>query len=472
MPGVASPCQPVTYAPIGSQLRDQLAFYSLAIAPIAAHIWLFAAVLSTADTHMLASSVGRVLFASKLLWFSGSVTAILNVIGLFRFGSPAGRDRGNVAAYSYAGWPSGTTLVVLYVSRGDNHQALCRALCRTADVLRSMQVAFRLEVVTDVPVEHLLRSTIPVSFYVVPGSYATERGAQYKARALQYALDCRDPIDEQESVSVWVLHMDEESVLTCECLAGIRRFVTDPRNADRIGQGEIKYNSFEYGKRPLITALDNMRTGDDLGRFRCQYALLHRPLFGMHGSFVLVPLEIERSIGFDLGARGSITEDAYFGLMAADRGIRFGWVDGFIQEQSPFSIGAIIRQRRRWFCGLIYLVFDPVLRLRTRICLLVSTVLWPLAPLGFPVTLACLLVRPTYFPLAASVLAGIVQGASASVYLVGAHRNMIGLGWPRSRRIFATAYTLALLPVSGAIEALALAYAIARPVRTFDVVSK
>ena len=107
---------------------------------------------------------------------------------------------------------------------------------------------------------------------------------KYKARALQYRLEQRtvrlskdDEINRQNS-DVWVLHLDEESIITPQAMVGIKDFIKkySLRKSDgAIGQGEILYNSYNYGKNILTTSMDSARTGDDLGRFRFQYEVLN-----------------------------------------------------------------------------------------------------------------------------------------------------------------------------------------------------
>jgi hypothetical protein len=82
--------------------------------------------------------------------------------------------------------------------------------------------------------------------------------------------------------------------LTKTAVSGIVEFILRPENTNRIGQGEMKYNAHQYGSHFLIMWADLIRSGDDLGRLRFQYALLKRPLFGMYGSYILAPLVIEK----------------------------------------------------------------------------------------------------------------------------------------------------------------------------------
>ena len=94
----------------------------------------------------------------------------------------------------------------------------------------------------------------------------------------------------------------------------------------------------------LTTLADSVRVGDDFGKFRIQYEL-HEPLIGMHGSFVVSQNAVERLVTFDHGMEGSITEDAYFALVAQVKGIKFSWIDSFMYEQSPFSCHDFMHQR-------------------------------------------------------------------------------------------------------------------------------
>ena len=48
----------------------------------------------------------------------------------------------------------------------------------------------------------------------------------------------------------------------------------------------------------------------------------------MHGSFILVRADIERTVSFDVGLEGSITEDAWWAFAQAFFGREFRWVDG------------------------------------------------------------------------------------------------------------------------------------------------
>jgi len=118
----------------------------------------------------------------------------------------------------------------------------------------------------------------------------------------------------------------------------------------RIGQGRILYYR-HLRSHPLLTLADMIRTGDDVTRFRTQF--WSGMLFcGMHGSFILVRCDVERSVSFDVGPDGSVTEDAWWAYQQAFNGREFRWVDGFIVEQSPERWRDFAKQRQRWYSGL------------------------------------------------------------------------------------------------------------------------
>ncbi len=290
-----------------------------------------------------------------------------------------------------------TPLHIRIVARGTNPGAVQR----TIEADRAVIAAFTdlygvrprvtIEVVTD------NRVPIDVAQYVVPADFKTPHGALFKARALQYAVG---------AVSVahnaWILHCDEETQITLSGLTGCLQFMQQeietvhPGEYPAVGQGAILYHR-DFWLRPFLTLADSMRTALDFGYFRVQHYVWHRPLFGLHGSFILVRQDIERAVDFDFDSYRSITEDAYWALRLVDRGIGLKWVHGFLSEQATFSVQDFLRQRKRWFTGLWHVLAGKGVRWRTKLVLRASVVSWACGLLG-TLAIAIQLIHPIPVP--------------------------------------------------------------------------
>lgn len=161
-----------------------------------------------------------------------------------------------------------------------------------ANVLRNMNTCldtglehFMVEVVTDRAIgmaPH--RRTREV---VVPEAYRTRTGAMFKARALQY---CLEEAVNQLADGNWVVHLDEETLLTADSVRGIVNFVLDGKHA--FGQGLITYASGEVVNW-MTTLADSIRVSDDMGKLRFQFRALHRPVFSWKGSYVVTQVSFD-----------------------------------------------------------------------------------------------------------------------------------------------------------------------------------
>jgi egghead protein (zeste-white 4 protein) len=164
---------------------------------------------------------------------------------------------------------------------------------------------------------------------------------------------------------------------------------------------------------PLCFPVDS----DDFGKFRIQYEL-HEPLIGMHGSFVVCQNAVERLVTFDHGMEGSITEDAYFALVAQVKGVKFSWIDSFMYEQSPFSCNDFMHQRCRWFAGLWLIVLSKRIPFLNRAVLLFFMATWAATPLIWLAMTLCMCVAsdvPYWF----RGCIGLISGMSTWGYLLG-----------------------------------------------------
>jgi egghead protein (zeste-white 4 protein) len=233
---------------------------------------------------------------------------------------------------------------------------------------------FVIEVVTDRPV-HLVEGA-HVREIVVPSEYKTKNDARFKARALQYALENDVNMLSDDD---WIVHLDEETLLTKSSVIGILNFLYE--NKHQIGQGSIA-----YGKQDVVnwlaTLADSARVASDYGVLRFCLKTFHRPLFSFKGSFVVCKASVEREISFDHGLRGSIAEDSYFAIQAVNRGFTFDWIEGQMLEKSPFSMLDFIKQRKRWVQGLYLLVSDSSVRVNiTKLGFTYSFFIWTFMPI-------------------------------------------------------------------------------------------
>ena len=88
------------------------------------------------------------------------------------------------------------------------------------------------QVVTDTAIN--LKTEKRVLETLVDSTYKAKSGALNKARALQFCLEEDKNILKDED---WIVHLDEETLLTKESVRGILNFINNGRHS--FGQGEI-----------------------------------------------------------------------------------------------------------------------------------------------------------------------------------------------------------------------------------------
>lgn len=402
---------------------------------------------------------------------ASTAQSLPSLLGLLTFGSPELQDQKLLENLNTRGWPTKCKVIFCYVSVGKNRDTLQRSIEETQRVLKKYSVLYEIEIVTEIDVSSCFQNSSAHHFLVVPSGYQTQNISAYKARALQYAIEQRlkryraDELDK-----IWVFHSDEETTLTDSCVGGLGEFVGDQANLKSCGAGEILYNLRTSEVPFLIYAADCQRTGDDLGRFRFQYKIFQAPVFGMHGSFLVVPASIERDYGFDFGAKGSITEDAYFGFISSTHGVPFKWISGHVREQSPTTFYDFLKQRSRWIIGLLFLCREPKVSLKKRIFLFSYLFFWRITVLGFTLVNLILAFRPSSIYI---FLCLMIWGIMSSVALIGALRNKKEDCHPLTISIvFHMVLVVLLLPISCLMETVALLYALLRPSYGFYVIKK
>lgn len=176
-------------------------------------------------------------------------------------------------------------LCIRVVTRGDYPQLVRSNVSRNMNkCIEAGLENFLIEVVTDKPIH--LNPHRRVREIVVPSTYHTKSGALFKARALQYCLE--------DSVNLlgdsdWVVHLDEETLLTENSVRGILNFVLDGKH--QFGQGLITYAN-EDVVNWVTTLADSFRVADDMGKLRLQFSMFHKPLFSWKGSFVVTQVSL------------------------------------------------------------------------------------------------------------------------------------------------------------------------------------
>ncbi|CAJ0941604.1 unnamed protein product, partial [Mesorhabditis belari] len=251
---------------------------------------------------------------------------------------------------------------------------------------------FIFEVVTDRAIN--LPSIPRVREVVVPSSYRTKSGAKYKARALQYCLE--------EDVNIlqetdWIVHLDEETLLTQNAICGILNFCEDGKH--QFGQGVITYANGDVVNW-FTTLADSFRVADDMGKLRFQFKAFHKPLFGWKGSYVVTQVGAERKVSYDHGMEGSIAEDCFFSMVAMQHGYTFDFIDGEMHEKSPFTMFDFLQQRKRWLQGILLTVHSRAIPLKHKLLLAMSLYAWAAMPLtSLQIFICPLFPLPKFLPI-------------------------------------------------------------------------
>lgn len=328
---------------------------------------------------------------AELVWLAPVPMAIALWVGWFVFVEAVKRPPTPIAV-PYVGQKP-VRLVFRFVTRGDNIDVLwdsVQAVHQAFVQYQHIHGPYRIEIVTEKAGAFAEEDDTCVHTYVVPQTYMTQEHSRFKARALTY-------IQEQVSAEVedWYVYLDEESMVDETVLAGVYRFIRRTFQAPSsgwIGQGAILYQSGSW----FFRGADALRTADDLGRFRLQYAL-GIPLFGVHGSYLVVRGSDDRHLSFDVGAANSITEDTAWALHAWSKGYRFSWVEGYVREQPPQNIMDFVKQRSRWLSGIRLVLGDTRIAFRYRAGLLLFIFLWQISFFPFTVALVTLFVHAAPF---------------------------------------------------------------------------
>lgn len=396
----------------------------------------------------------------SILWLAAMVPGTIGIIGILAFRHPNKLDDMQ---------PIDRLVSWRIVSRGDNVDVLVKTIRRCqAEMAKTPLFPYVIEVVTDAVSIALPHPYEDVRFISVPDSYSTPNKSRFKARALHYAMR-HSPIPD----NAWVVFLDEETQPTSSGIKGICKMIREEELSQRlrVGQGAILYHR-SWKKHPILTLADMVRTGDDFARFHFQHKL-GITLFGLHGSFIVARTDvIKESGGFDFGPQGDITEDAFWAMTLMEQGNRCRWVDGYLEEQSTQSVKDFVKQRRRWYQGLVKVALYAPVKLRWRVCLGINTLLWVCASFATLYTLSNFFFG---FDIAPWIrfMANYSFAAFLVLYLIGLKTNMDEHGIKKPlTRMGLTAAQLVLLPVFTVMESAGVLWGLASPANGFHVVKK
>ncbi len=370
------------------------------------------------------------------------------------------------------------------VTRGINQQTVIKSAESTIlqmekfNGLHLSAIPYKMEIFTEKasdPLEHaLLESAYAkrIDLYELAKEYQTSNNALYKARALHFAIE-----HSRAKPHDWIFHLDDESRIDQETIMGILDFVsreeikkkTDPWYHPKIGQGAILYHR-DMRKNLLYSLADSIRTADDIGRYFLQY-IFGLCIFGMHGSFILVRNSIEQSEGFDLLPHYCITEDAYWGLKLMQKGFSFGFVSGFVHEQSPHKGFDFIKQRRRWFVGLREVIKAHDIALRYKGILFLSTLLWAFSGLIVLYT-ALNILHPIAVPVLVSLLSAVAFSIYILMYIIGFYLNSKYQKLSGLTKLYYLLFQIVLIPIFSILEAAGATYGMIDRKLNFHVIRK
>ena len=266
------------------------------------------------------------------------------------------------------------------------------------------------DICTNVPKNLLVKET------VVPQQYQTSKCTLFKARALQYCLEHNVNVLNDED---WIVHLDEETILTKGSVIGIVNFIA--KGTSSFGQGAITYANEDVVSW-IATIFDLSRVAYDYGCLRFCLRYFRKPLLGLKGSYLVSNAGAERKVTFDFGFEGSLAEDCFFGLTAWGQGYLFDFIEGEMWEKSPFSLKDYVKQRKRWCQGILLTILSkqiPFFKKPVIICNFTAWVVMPFTACSSILLFAFPFPMPAIFEL----VSAFIRGVMIFVVIVGAIKS-------------------------------------------------
>ncbi|XP_001601907.2 beta-1,4-mannosyltransferase egh [Nasonia vitripennis] len=322
---------------------------------------------------------------------------------------------------------------------------------------------FQIEVVSDKPIG--LSAHRRIREVIVPPNYRTTSGALFKARALQYCLE--NSVNELADHD-WIVHLDEETLLTDNSIRGILNFVLDGKH--QFGQGLITYAN-EDVVNWITTLADSFRVADDMGKLRLQFTMFHKPLFSMKGSYVVTQMGAERQVSFNNGLDGSVAEDCFFAMKAFSQGYSFNFIDGEMWEKSPFTLWDFVQQRKRWLQGILLVVHSKAIPVKKKLLLAISCYSWVTMPLSTSnIVLAGLC--PITCPPVMDFLCAFIGAVNIYMYIFGVVKSFSLYRFGVARFMLFICGALMTIPFNLIIENVAVIWGLFGKKHKFYVVNK
>ncbi|XP_077295047.1 beta-1,4-mannosyltransferase egh [Arctopsyche grandis] len=356
-------------------------------------------------------------------------------------------------------------ICIRIVTRGDFPDLVKTNVARNINTCTDAGLEnFLIEVVTDKALG--LSKQGCVREIVVPSSYSTKTGALFKARALQYCLE--DSINKDLGDTDWIVHLDEETLLTENSVRGILNFVMDGKH--QFGQGLITYAN-EDVVNWLTTLADSFRVADDMGKLRLQFKLFNKPLFSWKGSYVVTQVGAEKKVSFDNGLDGSVAEDCFFAMKAFQQGYTFNFIEGEMWEKSPFTLWDFVQQRKRWLQGILLVVHSRCISLRYKILLAISCYSWVTLPFSTSnVVLA--VICPIPCPQVFDLVCAFIGAVNMYMYIFGVLKSFSFYRFGRIRFLLCICGALSTIPFNILIENVAVIWGVIGKKHKFYIVNK
>ena len=256
---------------------------------------------------------------------------------------------------------------------------------------------------------------------VVPNAY--KRFLVGKGRAMNYF------VEHHVERNMWYGFVDDDNlVLDDEFLYEIPYY--DER-------GYVAMNPLlatRKGKSSLASVMDSIRLFDDLTVYRFFTGRLGKSLVGLHGELLCAKGEVLKEIGY---SRRTITEDFRFSCELVKRGYKTWQSKTRVSLKSPNSLQDLMRQRGRWFKGIVLDLKDATFPMKILVGTRVS--FWIMGVFG---SWAFAFLWPLWGPLWPALPGGIAYWV---LYVYGVSKAS---KWP----------FLLLIPVIGILESLSWVY--------------